>query len=327
MKKTLVNIFKFILPLVLATAILWWMYRGIDWAVITDALSNGMNWTWMFLSLPFGITAQIFRALRWKQALEPLGEKPRHSTCINAIFLSYSSSLVVPRIGEFLRCGVLKRYDGVSFTQSMGTVVTERCIDIVIILLLSGLTVLVEIPVFARFVSETGLTIDGTLGMFTTTGYLVTIACLLLIAGMGWWLSRKMGIFERAKSVLKDLQAGLFSIRYIRKRWLFITYSLGIWTSYFLHFYLTFYCFDYTANLGAEVALVAFVVGTFAVLVPTPNGAGPWHFAVKTVLVLFGISQTDGAVFVLIVHTIQTALVALLGFYACLSLELTSKKN
>lgn len=320
MKKTLVNIFKFVLPIVLAGAILWWMYRGIDWAVINDALRDGMDWTWMLLSLPFGISAQVFRALRWKQSLEPLGEKPRHSTCINAIFLSYASSLVLPRIGEFLRCGVLKRYDGISFTQSMGTVVTERCIDIVIILLLSGLTVLVEIPVFARFVRETGLSLDETLGMFTTSGYLVTIACLLLIALTGWYLSRKMDIFNRTKAIVKDLQAGLFSIRYIQQRWLFITYSLGIWVSYFLHFYLTFYCFDYTASLGVEVALVAFVVGTFAVLVPTPNGAGPWHFAVKTVLVLFGVSQTDGAVFVLIVHTIQTALVALLGVWACLSL-------
>lgn len=326
MKKALVDIVKFVLPLVLAGAILWWMYRGIDWVVIADALSNGMNWTWMLLSLPFGISAQVFRALRWKQALEPLGEKPRTCTCINAIFLSYGSSLVVPRVGEFLRCGVLKRFDSISFTQSMGTVVTERCIDIVIILLLSGLTVLMEIPVFAHFVRETGLTLDGTFGRFTTSGYLVTAACLLLIAVMGWCLSKKMDIFNRTKTVVKDLQTGLFSIRYIRKRWLFIVYSLGIWISYFLHFYLTFYCFDYTAHLGVMVALVAFVVGTFAVLVPTPNGAGPWHFAVKTVLVLFGVSQTDGAVFVLIVHTIQTALVALLGVYACLSLELTGKK-
>ena len=75
------------------------------------------------------------------------------------------------------------------------------------------------------------------------------------------------------------------------------------------------------------VSLVAFVVGTFAVLVPTPNGAGPWHFAVKTVLVLFGVAQTEAVVFVLIVHTIQTALVALLGVYSCLALSLTQRRN
>lgn len=74
-------------------------------------------------------------------------------------------------------------------------------------------------------------------------------------------------------------------------------------------------------------ALVAFVVGCFAVLVPTPNGAGPWHFAVKTVLVLYGVSQTDGAMFVLVVHTIQTLLVVALGLYGTAALALSRKRK
>lgn len=73
-------------------------------------------------------------------------------------------------------------------------------------------------------------------------------------------------------------------------------------------------------------ALVAFVVGTFAVLVPTPNGAGPWHFAVKSVLVLYAVPQTDAALFVLIVHTLQTILVVLLGLYALLALAFTPRR-
>lgn len=327
MKKQVTNTLKVLLPLLIGGAILWWMYRGFDWQLIIDALNGGMDWTWMLLSLPFGITAQVFRALRWRQALEPLGEKARAHTCVNAIFLSYGSSLVVPRVGELLRCGVLKRYDNVSFSRSVGTVVTERCIDIIIIMILSSITVLMEIPVFARIASETGMSLSGTLGQFTTAGYLVTAACLLLICGMAWWAARKFDIFSRTRAMVKELREGLFSIRYIRRRWLFFVYSLGIWVSYFLHFYLTFYCFTYTENLGFTVALVAFVVGTFAVLVPTPNGAGPWHFAVKTVLVLFGVSQTDGAIFALIVHTIQTALVALLGVYSSMALGLTKKKE
>lgn len=327
MNKTLATILKVALPLLISALILWWMYRGMDWQEVFDALDGGMNWTWMLLSLPFGILAEALRGFRWRLALEPLGEKPRYNTCVNAIFLSYGSSLVVPRVGEFLRCGVLKRYDNVPFARSMGTVVTERCIDIIIILVLSGITVLMEIPVFARIAKETGMSLDGILGKFTTMGYVVTIACVALIVAMGWWLSRKLNVFSRVKGVLSDLRVGLFSVRYIRQRGLFILYSLGIWVSYFMHFYLTFYCFRYTENLGVSVALVAFVVGTFAVLVPTPNGAGPWHFAVKTVLVLFGVSQTDGVVFVLIVHTIQTALVALLGVYSSMALSFTKKKR
>lgn len=325
-KTKLVTIFKIVIPLLIAAVILWWMYRDMDWQEILDATkSDKMNWTWMLLSLPFGITAQVFRGLRWKLALEPLGAKARYGTCTNAIFLSYGSSLVVPRVGELLRCGVLKRYDNISFSHSVGTVVTERCIDMLIVMMLSAATVLLQIPVFTRIVSETGVSLDGILGRFTATGYLVTFACLVLIALMAWWISRKLNIFSRARSVVRELAEGIFSIRFIRSKFLFILYSLAIWVSYFLHFYLTFYCFAYSEGLGVVVALVAFVVGTFAVLVPTPNGAGPWHFAVKTVLVLYGVSQNDAVAYVLIVHTVQTALVALLGIYSCLALEFTKK--
>jgi hypothetical protein len=126
--------------------------------------------------------------------------------------------------------------------------------------------------------------------------------------------------------VLTDLKDGLFSVRYVQNPMLFLLNSVGIWVSYYLHFYLTFYCFQYTAQLGPMAALVAFVVGCFAVLVPTPNGAGPWHFAVKTILVLYGVSQTDGAMFVLVVHTIQTLLVVALGLYGTAALSLTKKR-
>ena len=92
-------------------------------------------------------------------------------------------------------------------------------------------------------------------------------------------------------------------------------------------FFDSFFCFASTAGLGVDVAMVAFVVGTFAVLVPTPNGAGPWHFAVKTVLMLNGVAGDDGALFALIVHTVQTLLVAVLGVYAVVGLGLTRKLN
>ena len=102
------------------------MYRGFLWDDVKQAFASDMAWQWMLLSFPFGIMAQVFRAIRWKQALTPLGEKPRLHTCINAVFISYASSLVVPRIGEMLRCGILRRWDRTNFSKGIGTVVTER---------------------------------------------------------------------------------------------------------------------------------------------------------------------------------------------------------
>ena len=109
MKQALKYILRIAFPLVLAAVILHWMYRGVDWGAVWAALEGGMNWWWMLLSMPFGVSAQLFRALRWKVVLKPMGENARLSTCCNSIFLSYASSLAIPRVGEVLRCGVLSK--------------------------------------------------------------------------------------------------------------------------------------------------------------------------------------------------------------------------
>ena len=108
---------------------------------------------------------------------------------------------------------------------------------------------------------------------------------------------------------------------------MFVCATIGIWLCYFLHYYLTFFCFDFTANLGIGCALVTFIVGSIAVVVPTPNGAGPWHFAVKTMLILYGVADVHALYFVLIVHTVQTMLVVVLGIYAWLALNFTKRLN
>ena len=327
MKKLINFIVKGVLPLFFAIAILWWMYRGFQWEEVSTALSQDMSWTWMLLSLPFGVLAQVFRALRWREMLAQTDGQVRLSSCIHAIYLSYASSLVVPRVGEVLRCGVLNRQDGVSFSRLVGTVMSERVVDMLMVLLISVFTILIEIPVFMHFCKYSGMSLDGLLHTFTSAGYLVAGVCLLVALATGVFIIYKLNVFSRTRTVIRELQSGLLSVFRLKRPFWFFFHSVGIWVSYYLHFYLTFFCFDFTAHLGPMVALVAFVVGSFAVLVPTPNGAGPWHFAVKTVLVLFGVSAVDGAMFALLVHSIQTLLVALLGLYAVAAIGLGKRRT
>lgn len=317
------DIIKVVLPLLLAVVILWWMYRGFQWDEMWTVLQTDMSWTWMLLSFPFGISAQVFRAIRWRQALSPLGERPRLSTCIHAVFISYFSSLIVPRVGEVLRCGILNRYEGTNLSHSVGTVVTERVVDMSMVLLFSTLTMLTQIPVFMRFFRSTGLSLEAVTQTFTTSGYLLTALCLILIVLLAVFLLHRLNMFSHTKGAIGGLAEGLLSVRHLQSPFLFLLNTVGIWVSYYLHFYITFYCFSFTENLGATAALVAFVVGCFAVLVPTPNGAGPWHFAVKTVLVLYGVNAVSGALFALVVHTTQTLLIVVLGLYAMAALALT----
>ena len=242
---------------------------------------------------------------------------------LNSIFLSYAASLVVPRIGEFMRCGVLKRWDGISFPKALGTVVTERAVDTLIVMGYSGIILLVEMSAFGSFFHKTGTSLDRILNGFSLTGYLVTAICGVAVLLLVHLLLKKLTFYNKVKTTLSGIWEGVLSLRGIHNLPLYLFFSIGIWISYFLHFYLTYFCFDFTEHLGLGCALVCFVVANFAVIVPTPNGAGPWHFAIKTMLILYGVQDEQALYFVLIVHAVQTSLVILIGMYAWLHLSFT----
>ena len=325
MKTILTNIAKIIAPILLGGAILYWMYRGEDFMRLRHVLLEEMDWTWMLLSFPFGILAQLFRGWRWKQTLEPIDEHPRISTSVNAIFLSYAVSLIIPRLGEFTRCGVLKRFDGCSFSKALGTVVTERAIDTLLMGTVAGLTLLFQLSIFGTFFTQTGTSLDTILERFSLTGYLVTAVCAVAILILLHILFQSLNIYSKVKATASGIWQGVISLKDVKNLPLFIFFTLGIWVSYFLHYYMTFFCFEATSHLGLACALVTFVVGSIAVIVPTPNGAGPWHFAVKTMLILYGVVDEYALYFVLIVHTVQTMLVVALGIYAWAALSFTKR--
>ena len=371
MKTILTNIAKIIAPILLGGAILYWMYRGEDFMRLRHVLLEEMDWTWMLLSFPFGILAQLFRGWRWKQTLEPIARdisrneergtrnensssadlsdnnpvteqqedgnllppssfllpRIRSSVCIYAVFLSYATSLIIPRLGEFTRCGVLKRYDGCSFSKALGTVVTERAIDTLLMGTVAGLTLLFQLSIFGTFFTQTGTSLDTILERFSLTGYLVTAVCAIAILILLHILFQSLNIYSKVKATASGIWQGVISLKDVKNLPLFIFFTLGIWVSYFLHYYLTFFCFEATSHLGLACALVTFVVGSIAVIVPTPNGAGPWHFAVKTMLILYGVVDEYALYFVLIVHTVQTMLVVALGIYAWAALSFTKRLN
>lgn len=326
LKKIINDSLKVALSLLLGGLILYWMYRDFDFRQVEHVLLHEMNWTWMLLSFPFGILAQAFRGWRWHLTLEPVGEHPRTSTSVYSIFLSYAVSLVVPRIGEFARCGVLRRYDGVSFPKALGTVVVERAIDSALVMCIALVTMLCQFSVFNTFFDRTGTNISTLLSGFSTTGYIVTAICGLAVCLLAWYIMRRFAIYNKVKTTVQGIWQGIMSIRSVKRPVRFVVYTLAIWACYFLHYYLTFFCFDSTFGLGVSCAMVTFIVGSIAVIVPTPNGAGPWHFAVKTMLLLYGIGETDALNFVLIVHSVQTLLVVAMGVWAWVALSFTRKQ-
>ena len=324
-KKIFKKVLQVVFPLLLGAFILVWVYRDFNFQRVGEVLTGGMDYGWIAVSLVFGVFANLFRGWRWRLALEPLGEYPRTSHCVYAIFISYASNLVIPRVGEVTRCGVLSKYDGVSFSKSLGTVVSERMIDTLCVGLITGLVLLSQMPVFATFFAETGTNVGRYAEVLTSGHFYLIILCALAILVLGFFLIRNIALFAKLKGILQNVWQGVVALKDIKHIPLYIIYTVGIWACYFLEFYLAFYAFGFSAHLGVSAGLVMFVVGTLAVIVPTPNGAGPWHFAVMTMMMLYGVGKEDAGIFALLVHGIQTFLLILLGIYGLSALPFTNK--
>lgn len=316
-----------ILPFLLGAAILYWMYRGSSWSDIRDMLLHRMKWGWMVVSLIFGVLPQVMRGLRWRIALEPTGEHPRRATCVFSIFVSYAASLVVPRIGEITRCGTLSHHDGTSFVKGLGTVVTERIVDAFFMALVTVVAIISQRNTFSAFLDNTGTNLGDILHRFTATGYVVVAVCLVALVAMGIVAMRKLRVFGKVRDVFHDLWEGIISLGKMKSLWLYLFYSVAIWGCYYLHFSLTLYCFDFTSGLSQLDALAIFCAGSYAVLIPTPNGAGPWHFAVKTMLVLYGVSAGNAILFALVVHAMQTGLIIVLGVTGLICLQFIPRRK
>ncbi len=326
-KKVLKKSLQIVFPLLLGAGILYWTYRDFNFQRVWQVLDGGMNYGWMLFSLVFGVTAQVCRGLRWKLTLEPLGERPKTANCIYSIFISYAANLVVPRVGEVSRCGVLSKYDGVSFAKSLGTVVTERLVDMLCVALITGSTLLLQAPVFATFFEETGTDVSRYTQLFTSTNFYLIIICIIALGLLAFFLIRNVTMFARLRGILHNVWEGILSLKKVKNLPLFLLYTVGIWVSFFLEFYVAFFSFEFSSDLGVVAALVMFAVGSIAVIVPTPNGAGPWHFAVITMMVLYGVGKEDAGIFALLVHGIQTFLIILLGIYGLAALPFSNKRK
>lgn len=327
MKKIIKKALKIILPITLGGFILVWVYKDFDFSRVGEVLEHGMNYWWMLLTLVFGVFSHVFRGWRWRQTLAPLGEYPKTNDCVNAVFISYAANLIVPRVGEISRCGVLAKYDNVSFSKSLGTVVTERLIDTLCVGLITGLTLILQMKVFERFFTDTGTSWDSITHVFTTAHFYIILLCVIGVFILLYYLLRTFSFFKKVKGIVLNVWEGILSLKNVENKPLFVLYTFLIWLCYFLQFYLSFYCFDFSMDLGIKAGLVLFTVGSIAVIVPTPNGAGPWHFAVISMMMLYGVSKTNAGIFALLVHGIQTFLIILLGIYGATALSLTNKKR
>ena len=327
MGKILKNTMKIVLPLLIAGGLLYWMYRDFEFAEAKRIFLHEMNIWWLFASLVPITLSHILRGLRWLITLEPLGYRPKTGDSIDSIFIAYATNVLIPRVGEVSRCAVLTKYDKVPFSKALGTLVAERLIDMLLVLLFVCVMLLTQLDVFLSLFAQTGTNEASFAELLTSPKTYIIIGVVVVACVALWTPLKKTKLYAKVKQAISGFVDGLLSLKTMNRKGLFLLYTIGIWVGYFLEFYVAFFCFPFTAELSVVQALVIFAAISLAIIIPTPNGAGPWHFVVISMMMLYGVSQTDASSFALIVHTFQTLGVIMLGVYGWVALQVRNRKT
>ncbi|MBJ6107595.1 flippase-like domain-containing protein [Hymenobacter sp. BT523] len=317
--KRLLNILKYVLLLSISGALMWYAVRGQDLSRIGHYIATA-NYFWLAITLTLSTLGYFSRAYRWQMQLKASQTPAGYWPVYHAMMVGYLANLVLPRMGEVIRCSVLRRTSGVPVQVAIGTVVTERVIDVLVLLGLLSFLLLLDFQTFWRFV-----TVEILGGRYETLARnplpLVIAAVvggiLLLVTGFALFRNlerlRQNAFFNKAVLFVKGLLAGVFSVLKLENKWLFIFHTLFTWSVYYLMDYLAFFCFPETYSLDMRAGLAVLTFGAFGMAAPVAGGIGPFHVMVQGVLIVYGISKEAGIAYALVVHGAQTLLVVLMG--------------
>ena len=288
---------------------------------IIDSILDA-NYFWIGVSLFASLLSHYFRAVRWKLLLNPLGYSPKTSNTFFAVMVGYLVNFAVFRMGEVTRCGLMTKYEKVPFTVGFGSVVAERALDLICLILLFFITLGIEfnriVGIANRFIFDPFSSLLDSL--LQKQLFIIIAGITFLITGIAFFYFRKkiqLLVSGKARGFIKGLWDGLISVKNVDKPILFIVHTILIWVMYILVVYTCFFAFEETSSLSFLAAVVIVVFGSLGVIA-TPGGTGAYQFIVINILTtVYLVSDDASNAFAWAVWTAQFALILLLFLRLC----------
>lgn len=309
------------LPIVLGVFLVWYSYyktSAEDRQQIFYYIKEA-DLFWVGISIFLGILGHVSRAIRWNYLLQPLGYKPRLSNNIFIILMAYLTNLGVPRTGEILRATALTTYENVPFEKGFGTIITERVIDVIMLLLIIIVTLVLQTEIILGYLQNIGIPFKS-----ITILLLAGLLGLILFSAFVKKSTHKIAI--RVKAFVKGLIAGVLSIFKMKHKWAFVLHTLFIWGCYIAMLWVIKFTVPETTYLSLSQLMVAFVAGALAMMF-TNGGIGLYPIAVSKALAIFGISTISGNAFGWIMWISQTLMVVVFGAISFLVLPLWNRNR
>jgi uncharacterized membrane protein YbhN (UPF0104 family) len=292
----------------IGVGLFWLAMQGVE---DPEALKRDMRsaqWWGIGASFVMGYLAIVSRGLRWNILLAPMGHNPSPARSVHAVAFSYFANAFVPRSGEVARCAALNQTDDIPVDQLLGTVITERVVDFIMLFGLVAFALITNLDAFLELMDKAQLPATPTLLGLAVLG---AVGC----AGL-FWLSRQQGgtgIVGKLAGFLQGIGSGIRSVLGMEKRGLFLVHTLFIWAMYFLMSYVLFLAIPAVSDLGLTDAVLVMVAGGFGMVLPAPGGIGSYHWAVSLGFAAVGYAGDVGFAVANVVWLTQTAMIVLTG--------------
>lgn len=334
LKRLLGYAVKWVLPLALTILLVAYMFKKVNFGEMMTIIRSGVDYWWILCAMGISVCSHIFRAMRWRIQLRSLGMNPQMLPLSCSIFGCYALNLVFPRLGEVWRCTYVSTREKGSLTTVFGSMVADRLSDSVMVLFLTLLTFVIATPAINAFLIKYPLGV-GLVELVSSLGFWGAVIAVILVVWGVFYFGSNLKIVIKIKKVISELWQGFASVGRMKGKWAFIAYTFAIWSCYFLQLYVAFFAFSFTRELcfepgnafGLTPCLVAFVLSSIGMAIPSNGGLGPWNIAVIFGLAIYGISDADGTAFSMLVWSGQTVMLILLGIFTMAYISLSKRKQ
>ena len=320
--RKLISFLKLFLPLLLGFSLLFYEFKNIqldDFLFKLDQTRYG----WIIGSIILSLLAYVARAYRWQLLLKAADQKVSTFRLTLAVYVGYLANLFFPRLGELIRCVVLKKINQIPMSISIGTVVSERIIDSLFLLFFLTIALFSEFDLIFTYFNNIFNTFHIPLNsiLYATLTFLVTITVVVLLI-----IRSQTPLSVRIKKIFLEVLKGILTITSIQSKYLFLIATSVMWLTYFFMSYMMFFILEETSSLSLIAGFMLLVSGGIALTLPVQGGIGTYHAMITMMLGLYGIENTTGLFLATLLHSSQVLSIIIFGG-ASLVITLRIKRN
>ena len=309
---------KNLLPVFIGVFCIYYSFKDISFSEFKEYFTK-INYLWVFVGIFLGALSHISRSYRWKFLIEPLGYKLGFINSVLTVFSAYLINYTIPRAGDIARATMISKYENIPFEKAIGTIVAERAVDVISILVIIMIGLIIEFDKISNKLTDFLEQSDFSTLLWSSLIVLFIVTSLYIII-------KRFKFYKKIKLFLTGLIDGITIIFRMKKRNQFIFHSVFIWVMYVLMFYFTSKAFVGLNQVSFFELMISFTLAALSIMFSN-GGIGIYPLAVEESLGWYGVQSTIGLAFGWVMWLSQTLMVVIFGGLSLFILPFINRSN